>query len=268
MRTTEPASTESEAALATAMPVIARLPGARLGREADLTWLASGRPFASLNHVYWISVGGSGAAIDRRVAEVDATVRAAGSVPATWWIGPSTRPLDLGQRLVKLGFIEAEPEFGMAIDIAGLGAGEAARAGLSVAQVAGRSDLDDWLSVMAAAYGWAGGGAARAWAELYGGGADDVDPPWRHFLVRQAGRQVACSSIYLVEGLAFVTNVGTVPDARGRGLATLATRAALDAAREAGYRRASLTASLMGRGLYARVGFVEDCRLDRFISPP
>lgn len=254
--------------MAAAMPLIARLPGARLRRETDLTWLASGRPFASFNHVQAIAIAGSRRAIDERIGQVHANLEANGSLPATWWVGPSTRPADLGRRLVGRGFVEAEPEFGMAIDIAAARRGDPVGADVSVAQVAGRADLDEWLSVMAGAYDWSGGGAATAWAELYGAVVDDVDPPWRHLLVRQSGRAVACSSIFFAEGLAFVTNIGTLPDARGRGLGTVATRAALDAARHAGHVRASLAASLMGRGLYSRLGFVEECRLDRFISPP
>lgn len=268
MTTAGPPSTESEAAMRASMELIARLPGARVGREADLTLLSSGRPFSSLNHVQQIEIGGSEGAIDDRIAEIHADMEAAGSVPATWWVSPSTRPKDLARRLVARGFVGAEPEFGMAIDIGAARVPEPMGADVSVVPVATHADLDEWLSVMAGAYRWSGGGASSAWAELYGAAVDEVDPPWRHFLVREASRPVACSSMFYAGGLAFVTNIGTVPDARGHGLGTVATRAALDAARQAGHRRASLAASLMGRGLYARLGFVEECRLDRFISPP
>lgn len=253
--------------MAASMELIARLPGATVGREADLTWLASGRPFSSLNHVQQIALAGSDEEIEERIEAAIERLASAGSVPATWWVGPATRPVDLGRRLLGRGFVEAEPEFGMAIDIDGAREREALGPGVSVEQVARQADLDDWLSVMAGAYRWSGGGAASVWAELYGAAVDEVDPPWRHFLVREDGRPVACSSIFYAGGLAFVTNIGTVPEARGRGLGTVATRATLDAARQVGHRRASLAASLMGRGLYARLGFVEECRLDRFVSP-
>lgn len=261
--------TESEAAMRASMELIARLPGARVSREADLTWLASGRPFSSLNHVQQIGLDGSDQAIDQRISGVHTDLVRAGSAPATWWVGSSTRPKDLGRRLAARGFMEVEPEFGMVIEIADARPPEALRADVTVVPVATRAELDEWLSVMGGAYGWpgGGGGSASAWAELYGAAIDEPDPPWRHFLVREADRPVACSSMFYAGGLAFVTNIGTVPDARGRGLGTFATRATLDDARRRGHRHASLAASLMGRGLYARLGFVEECRLDRYVSP-
>lgn len=261
--------TESEAAMRASMELIARLPGARVGREADLTWLGSGRPFSSLNHVQQIAIAASDDAIEDRITDVQASLADGGSVPATWWVSPSTRPTDLARRLVARGFVEAEPEFGMVLDIDAARAPEPMAADVSVVPVATRSELDEWLLVMGGAYGWqgGGGGSASAWAELYGAAIDEPDPPWRHFLVREAGRPVACSSMFYAGGRAFVTNIGTVPDARGRGLGTVATRATLDDARGRGHRTASLAASLMGRGLYARLGFVEECRLDRYVSP-
>ena len=63
-----------------------------------------------------------------------------------------------------------------------------------------------------------------------------------------------------------MTNVGTVPEARGAGHGTSATLAVLAIARRLGYRKASLTASVMGRSVYARIGFREDARLERYVS--
>jgi N-acetylglutamate synthase-like GNAT family acetyltransferase len=86
-------------------------------------------------------------------------------------------------------------------------------------------------------------------------------------LVRRDGVAVACASLFPAGDLAFVTNVGTIPEARGAGHGTTATLAVLAIARRFGYGRAALTASLMGRGVYARIGFREDARLDRFVWP-
>ena len=93
------------------------------------------------------------------------------------------------------------------------------------------------------------------------------EAPWRHVVVRHEGRPAACASLFTTDGHAFVTNVGTIPAARGVGLGTAATLAVVDIARRLGYQRATLTASLMGRGVYARIGFREDAVLGRSISP-
>ena len=184
----------------------------------------------------------------------------AGALPVTWWIGPATSPPDLAARLRSHGLTEAEPEFGMVVDVDGL----PAPAG-DVEDV-GEAGLDEWLGVMGRSYGWSDPRAIAAWSELYRDGFGDADPPWWHVVVRDGGAAVACASLFPAGESAFVTNVGTVPEARGAGHGTSATLAVLAIARRLGFRRASLTASVMGRGVYARIGFREDARLERFVS--
>ena len=78
---------------------------------------------------------------------------------------------------------------------------------------------------------------------------------------------LAIPAMFSGAGHAFVTNVGTIPSARGQGLGTQATLAVLDIAARQGARRATLTASRMGRGVYARIGFRDDALLRRMVSP-
>jgi predicted acetyltransferase len=56
-------------------------------------------------------------------------------------------------------------------------------------------------------------------------------------------------------GVAGIYWVGTVPDARRRGLAEIATRAAGNAGFERGMRVAALQASAMGYPVYLRMGY-------------
>ena len=252
--------TESEAALAAALAGIGRLPGSRMQVDQDVTWLASGRPAVSLNHVYRVALRGDSAAIDARIDEVQAAVSDGGAMPVTWWIGPSTSPGDLASRLRARGLTEDEPEFGMVIELDGLPppVGE-------VAEVT-QAELDEWLGVMGRSYRWSNPGAIAAWTELYRGALGEAARPWWHVLVRDRGIAVACASLAAAGETGFVTNVGTEPEARRAGHGTTATLAALAIARRLGYRRATLTASVMGRGVYARIGFREDAYLERFVS--
>ena len=130
----------------------------------------------------------------------------------------------------------------------------------------GKASADEWLDVMGRSYGWSDPRAIEAWRELYRAAFDDREPPWWHVLVRDRGKAVACASLFPAGDLGFVTNVGTVPESRGVGHGTAATLAVLAIARRKGFHRASLTASLMGRSVYARIGFREDARLERFVS--
>jgi GNAT superfamily N-acetyltransferase len=257
--------TESEEALVAALSAIARLPGASIAVESDATWLASGRPFEGLNHVLRAELQGDDGAIEARIDELDRSLRDAGSVPATWWLGPSTTPADLEQRLEARGFSEADPEYGMVLDLRGWSASSIGPG--YVATVEDAAGLDDFLAVMAGAYGWSDDGRHAAWAELYRLPGVLADESLRHVVVREGGVPVACASLFTADRHAFVTNVGTIPVARGRGLGTRATLAVLDIAARQGSPIATLTASRMGRGVYARIGFEEDALLRRRISP-
>jgi GNAT superfamily N-acetyltransferase len=262
--------TGSEAALVAALAAIARLPGASVTVEADATWVASGRPLEGLNHVLRAAFVGDDAAIEARIDELHAALRERGSTPATWWLGPSTTPADLERRLAARGFIEAEPEYGMVIDLRGWPASSSTDAAAGIGAVAAVDDaagLDDFLAVMAGAYGWSDDGRSDTWAELYRLANAGADDSLRHVVVRVDGEPVACASLFTAAGHAFVTNVGTIPAARGRGLGTKATLAVLDIAARMRSPTASLTASRMGRGVYARIGFQEDALLRRRISP-
>lgn len=252
--------TESEEALAAALAGVARLRGARIQVDTDLTWLSSGRPATSLNHVHSIALRGDSAAIDARIDAVQAAVSDGGALPVTWWIGPSTSPPDLAVRLLARGMTEDEPEYGMAVDVDELPLPDG-----DVREVT-EADLDEWLGVMGRSYRWSNPRAIAAWSELYREALGEDVRPWRHVLVRDAGLPVACASLATAGATGFVTNVGTVPEARGGGHGTAATLAVLAIARRLGYRRATLTASVMGRNVYARIGFREDAYLQRFVS--
>ena len=254
--------TEAEAALRAALAGIGRLPGAEVVVLPEATLVAAARPLSGLNHVLGFAVHGPDDGVEAAIDRIDGTLRAGGSVPATWWIGPTTTPADLGRRLRNRGFTEAEPEYGMVIDVDAAPSPTA-----EIEPVEDAAGIDDFLEVMAGAYGWPDDGRDNAWAELYRLPLPPGERPWWHVVLRREGRPAASASLCVADGHAFVTNVGTIPEARGEGLGTNATLTVLAIARRLGYRRATLTASLMGRGVYARIGFREEARLDRWISP-
>ena len=82
-----------------------------------------------------------------------------------------------------------------------------------------------------------------------------VGPDRVGLLARIDGRPVAAAMCLVSHGVAGVYWVGTVPDARGRGLAEACTRAATNAGFDRGARFAALQASQMGAPLYLRMGY-------------
>ena len=78
-------------------------------------------------------------------------------------------------------------------------------------------------------------------------------------------RPVAATLLHMNHGVALLNWVGTVPDARGRGLAATMTRIASNAGFDAGCVIASLQATEMGEPVYRRLGYREITRYRGYI---
>jgi ribosomal protein S18 acetylase RimI-like enzyme len=87
-----------------------------------------------------------------------------------------------------------------------------------------------------------------------------IAPHIASFLAVLDGTPVAGAMVIVTHGVAGVYWVGTLPAARGRGLAELCTRAAGNAGFDRGARIAALQASVMGEPIYRRMGYVEVTR--------
>lgn len=248
-----------------ALATFARLPGATRVDEPDLTWVRSGTVDGAFNNVMRIRLDPDD--VDRRVPEVLERFGPE-SLPATWWVGPLARPADLGPRLVRLGLTVQEPEFGMTLDLAGRPGLPAVPPGAIVERVRDAAGLDRWLTVMAAAYGWRDPSRAEFMRAFYGPDLASGGERTVHFVVEMDGQPAAGSSLLVLRGEAFVTNIATAVAFRRRGLGTLATAATLALARDLGLARAMLVASVEGRALYGAMGFREHGRYDRFLAGP
>ena len=90
------------------------------------------------------------------------------------------------------------------------------------------------------------------------------------FVARVEGKPVAGAMTVVTHGVAGIYWVGTTPEARGRGLAELCTRAAGNAGFDLGGRIAALQASPMGEPVYKRMGYVEVTRYPYLVQmePP
>jgi GNAT superfamily N-acetyltransferase len=196
--------------------------------------------------------------VDAAVAAVVERFRACG-LPGTWHVGPTTRPTDLGERLLARGFTGGWSDAGMAADLRALREDQPVPAGLRIARVRDARELDAWVRTRALD---PEGELESRWVAgtyLAIGLGDDV--PWRHYVGWLDGRPVATATLFLGAGVAGVYFVLTVPEARRRGIGAAITLAALREARDLGYRLGVLGASAMGLPLYRRLGFEEYCRL-------
>jgi GNAT superfamily N-acetyltransferase len=127
-------------------------------------------------------------------------------------------------------------------------------AGVEVLLVRDEKQLSELVRVSQAAWAAVGLPAAET-AALLARPERMLAPHLVWALARQDGEPVACAMALCSHGVAGVYWVGTVPEARGRGLAERVTRAVGNAGFDAGMQVAALQASAMGHPVYRRMGY-------------
>ena len=85
------------------------------------------------------------------------------------------------------------------------------------------------------------------------------------FVVDLDGRPAAVAMSIVIDGVADIHWVGTMPFAARRGLGELATARSIEHGFDHGADLAALQASPMGDRLYRRMGFVELYRYEEFL---
>ena len=136
--------------------------------------------------------------------------------------------------------------------------------GALVREVSTARSRDDYVEVFAAAYAQLGAsrdtvvGVMPPLEMLRG---DDVGA----FVVDLDGHPAAVAMSVVIDGVADVHWVGTMPFAARRGLGELATAKSIEHGFDHGADLAALQASPMGDGLYRRMGFVELYRYEEFV---
>ena len=213
---------------------VVRLAGGAV--QATIAPMCPGR--SVLNAVTYLD----GAALRASIDELAALYDDAGVLAWTVWVRPGDA--ETARALAAAGHaLDGTPEL-MAAELSAMDLEP--RAALTL------SDAPSWADVASLndrAYGLeAQSGFAPALGLL---GDDGVD----RFVATDGGRPVACVNTFVHDGDCWIILVATLPEARGRGLATELMRSALRAARERGATTTSLEGSAMGRSVYERIGY-------------
>ena len=163
------------------------------------------------------------------------------STPFHWWITPSTQPNDLGERLAAKNFLFFGNLPGMAIDLQQLPEIPAI-AGLEIVQAQDDETFAAWLNIAIAGFGT----PEAVFDALLPVERAAFDSNYRRYLAIWQGQPVAISALYPDAGVAGIYFVATLPEARGKGIGQAVTIAALQDAKQLGYRIGILQASQMG----------------------
>lgn len=243
-------------------------PQADVHEERELLWLTTGIPIKEYNCVARASFdpGRTLEEIDDQITRIQQYF-AAHQVGMQWFIGPSTRPAHLGQRLEQHGFLCQGSAPGMALSLEQLPAEPGVPPRLEILRVANAAQLEEWTAVAVQAFGEpVEVQQARLAVHSALGFAEDA--PLQRYIARLDGQPVDMSELFLAAGVAGIYDVSTVPHARGQGIGAAITQAPLLAARARGYLVGVLEASPMGFPVYRRLGFEEYCRFTLYEWEP
>lgn len=246
-----------EANTAEFLLAMARTDDAEERDDPKVHWIIGGSPIDYHNSVIRADLTPSTA--DQEIAASVACFRRH-AVPGTWHVGPSMRPDDLGQRLVRYGLRHGGDEIGMALDLRRLGEQPPVPAALGIERVRDQHDLDRWTGILAQGFGE--GEREAAWVgQAYARLGLDPQGAWHHYIAHLNDEPIATTTLFLGAGVAGIYFVFTLPHGRGQGIGAAITWTALRDARALGYRIGVLGASTMGYPVYRRLGFVEYCRI-------
>ena len=231
--------------------------GAEWMDDGGVTWTVTGVPVPAFNGVVRATVAPDRA--DAVVHDACATLDSRG-VPWSWYVGPASLPLDLGDRLRATGFRELDVMPGMAAPIDA--AGSPAEA-LRYEEVREEPSMQAFATLMGVAFDM-----PPAVIEPFLGLIDVATggdaPVMTNFVALDDGEPAACGSLVMAGGVAGLYNIGVPPDRQGRGIGTAMTAALMAEGAARGAATAVLWSSAAGMRCYRRLGFEERCRLTLF----
>ncbi len=255
----------NEENLSSWIPIFSALKGARSDNRPGIKRVISDIPMPLLNSIMDARL--SSEQVKPTIEYIIADARSR-NVPALWWIGPSTRPLDLASQLKKSGFTVDEDGPGMAVDLNILNETMPILEGLSIQPA--QDDMTWWAWCRTMARGF----------EIPPTKLEFVVDTWHDLLIQlnpattQAytawlnGSPVATSLLQLGGGVAGIYAVATVPEARRKGIGAKVTLYPLLEARMRSYKIGVLQASEMGLNMYRSLGFQECCRITSYVWRP
>jgi len=178
------------------------------------------------------------------------------------WVTRNTRPANMAEYLTANGFSKIEEPACMAVNLDDLNVANRAPKGFSITEVKNSKTLKTWCRVAAASFGV----PDQVIPSIYDWYVREMqmEQPVRFFLGMLDGKPVATSQYFLGEGVCGLYFVGTLPEARNKGIGFSITQKPLMEAKKLGFRAGILQASKMGRPMYLKLGFKEYGKMESY----
>ena len=136
--------------------------------------------------------------------------------------------------------------------------------GVELVRVRSEKDQADWLNVLME--GFEEPEPSRPdFQQILANSLTEPEPVFEHFLARWQGEACAISTLLHADHGAGIYHVTTLPRYRDHGLGKALTLAAMQSAREAGYKQSILFATPSGFPIYKQLGFKTVTTADGFV---
>ena len=185
--------------------------------------------------------------------------------PALWWIGPQSKPDNIGSLLEQFGLQPAGEVPGMAFDLAMMGDRPETISDFTIEQVDGAERQALWARIVGAGTGFPDA-AIDALVRIETTLSDPQYKAQQRYIGFLNGIPVATSALVLDSGVAGIYAVATLPEARHKGIGRLMTVVPLLEARQMGYRVGILQASSMVYRIYEKIGFRDVCKYRLYLQ--
>ena len=241
------------------------LPGRELRDLGDAILLHDPEdPEPFWNRVEAVAWPADAAGFDRRLGETAVLFASLGRQPHIWCSPSHDQPVDLAERLVSNGFEDVGPGHLMVVrddDLSRAALTHALPAGTSLVRPTGLTGpaaepvAQAIVEVLLEAFGVEADRRPAIAAETV---ASLADPRFTHYLARLDGEPVAVARRATFDGLSYLSSIGTIERARGRGYGRLVTAAAVVDAVAAGSEWVHLGVfadNLPAYRLYGGLGF-------------
>ena len=217
----------------------------------DLTWVLTSVQDNTYNGVLHTQLADTD--VDHAIVEVLERFQAR-KVPHLWYIHSEDQPADLAQRLEAHGCQQLDAGVGMAADLLALNEQIRSVPGLVVERVRDEAGLASWFDAHPSFS--EDDVFAQVRQQLYISLGLEGDVPLRFYVAKIGDQAVGGFGLFTGSRAVGIYDVNVVSHMQRQGIGTAMTLAALQEARQLGYRVAVLGPTSESIKMYERLGFV------------
>jgi GNAT superfamily N-acetyltransferase len=174
------------------------------------------------------------------------------NISASWYVTPQSCPVNLQSLLKDHGFTYKEDWKAMAIDLKTVPESFNIPKGIEIKEVLSLEELKKWTDVLVKSFEFPE--IVHSYKKYFIN-AGLESPNSHYYLGFLNGNPVSTGVLFNGEGAAGLFYIGTVPEARGQGIAKNMVNYLLSQAKNRGYLICILQASQMGYPVYKKIGF-------------